>query len=196
MEKNTKQMLQLVNQILDFRKIQNGKMRLHVSLFNLNEMVDSFEKEFRVMAEENEVSFTFQLAGEDIMVWADKEKVAIVIRNIISNAFKFTPAGGNIYVTMGVSDDDKHCYVRVEDSLSLIHICIFYSIDVRTGLVNRYVLSEIKGAISNLLVTPAGYVYLSVAGQGTYEYLSLIHIFGKFRIVLTLSVVLWNLCLV
>ena len=116
MEKNTKQMLQLVNQILDFRKIQNGKMRLHVSLFNLNEMVDSFEKEFRVMAEENEVSFTFQLAGEDIMVWADKEKVAIVIRNIISNAFKFTPAGGNIYVTMGVSDDDKHCYVRVEDS--------------------------------------------------------------------------------
>ena len=96
MEKNTKQMLQLVNQILDFRKIQNGKMRLHVSLFNLNEMVDSFEKEFRVMAEENEVSFTFQLAGEDIMVWADKEKVAIVIRNIISNAFKFTPAGGNI----------------------------------------------------------------------------------------------------
>ena len=93
MEKNTKQMLQLVNQILDFRKIQNGKMRLHVSLFNLNEMVDSFEKEFRVMAEENEVSFTFQLAGEDIMVWADKEKVAIVIRNIISNAFKFTPAG-------------------------------------------------------------------------------------------------------
>ena len=116
MEKNTKQMLQLVNQILDFRKIQNGKMRLHVSLFNLNEMVDSFEKEFRVMAEENEVSFTFQLAGEDIMVWADKEKVAIVIRNIISNAFKFTPAGGNIYVTMGVSDDDRHCYVRVEDS--------------------------------------------------------------------------------
>ena len=37
-------------------------------------------------------------------------------------------------------------------------------------MVNRYVLSEIKGAISNLLVTPAGYVYLSVAGQGTYEY--------------------------
>ena len=39
-----------------------------------------------------------------------------MIRNIISNAFKFTPAGGNIYVTMGVSDDDRHCYVRVEDS--------------------------------------------------------------------------------
>ena len=62
------------------------------------------------MAEENEVSFTFQLAGEDIMVWADKEKVAIVIRNIISNAFKFTPAGEYLCHD-GVSDDDRHCYV-------------------------------------------------------------------------------------
>lgn len=116
MEKNTKQMLQLVNQILDFRKIQNGKMRLHVSLFKLNDMVASFEKEFKVMAEENEVSFTFQLPDEEIKVWADKEKLAIVIRNIISNAFKFTPAGGSIYITMGLTEDDKRCYIRVEDS--------------------------------------------------------------------------------
>lgn len=116
MEKNTKQMLQLVNQILDFRKIQNGKMRLHVSLFNLNGMVGSFEKEFKVMAEENEISFTFQLPGEDIRVWADKDKLGIVVRNIISNAFKFTPAGGNVHVTMGLTDDGKRCYIRVEDS--------------------------------------------------------------------------------
>ena len=44
MEKNTNQMLQLVNQILDFRKIQNGKMRLHVSLIDFNEMIASFQK--------------------------------------------------------------------------------------------------------------------------------------------------------
>jgi signal transduction histidine kinase len=56
MEKNTNQMLQLVNQILDFRKIQNGKMRLHVSLIDFNEMIASFQKEFRVLSEENEIS--------------------------------------------------------------------------------------------------------------------------------------------
>lgn len=93
MEKNTNQMLQLVNQILDFRKIQNGKMRLHVSLIDFNELVVSFQKEFRVLSEENEVSFTFQLPDAAIMIWADKEKLSIVIRNIISNAFKFTPSG-------------------------------------------------------------------------------------------------------
>lgn len=116
MEKNTNQMLQLVNQILDFRKIQNGKMRLHVSLIDFNEMIASFQKEFRVLSEENEISFTFQLPDEPIMVWADKDKLSIVIRNVISNAFKFTPSGGSIYVTTGLTDDGKSCYVRVEDN--------------------------------------------------------------------------------
>lgn len=116
MEKNTDQMLQLVNQILDFRKIQNGKMRLHVSLINFNELVDSFQKEFQILSEENEISFTFQQSDESIMMWADKEKLSIVIRNILSNAFKFTPSGGSIYVTAGLTDDGKHCFVRVEDN--------------------------------------------------------------------------------
>lgn len=116
MEKNTNQMLQLVNQILDFRKIQNGKMRLHVSLMNLNETVETFQKEFRVLSEENEISYSFQLTDEPVMVWADREKLGIVIRNIISNAFKFTPAGGSIFVTMGTTEDGLRGYVRVEDS--------------------------------------------------------------------------------
>lgn len=116
MEKNTNQMLQLVNQILDFRKIQNGKMRLHVSQFNLNDMVASFQKEFRVLAEENEVSFTFQLPDEEIPLWADKEKLGIVIRNILSNAFKFTSAGGSVHVTTGMQSSNNRAYVRIEDS--------------------------------------------------------------------------------
>lgn len=116
MEKNTNQMLQLVNQILDFRKIQNGKMRLHVSLMNLNDTVESFRKEFRVLAEENEISYSFQLTDDPIMIWADKEKLEIVIRNVISNAFKFTPVGGSIFVNIGRTADGERCYVRVEDS--------------------------------------------------------------------------------
>ena len=58
--KNTNQKKQLENKFLEFRKIQNGKMRLHVSLIDFNEMIASFQKEFRVLSEENEISFTFQ----------------------------------------------------------------------------------------------------------------------------------------
>jgi DNA-binding response OmpR family regulator len=115
-EKNASQMLQLVNQILDFRKIQNGKMILHVSQLELNELVDSFEKEFSVMAEENEISFNFHLSDDEIPLWADKEKLEIVIRNLLSNAFKFTQAGGSIFVTTGITNDGERCFVRVEDT--------------------------------------------------------------------------------
>lgn len=115
-EKSANQMLQLVNQILDFRKIQNGKMILHISHIDLNKLIDSFHKEFLVMAEENEISYSFQLADEDIMIWADKEKIEIVIRNILSNAFKFTQAGGSIFVSVGMVEDKSRCYIRVEDT--------------------------------------------------------------------------------
>jgi len=116
MEKNTNQMLQLVNQILDFRKIQNGKMRLHISQVDLNEMMTSFHKEFRILSEENEISFSIHPADESIFVWADKEQLGTVIRNILSNAFKFTPSGGSIFITTGVTEDGKRCFVRVEDT--------------------------------------------------------------------------------
>ncbi len=115
-EKNANQMLQLVNQILDFRKIQNGKMVLHVSQLSLNALIDSFHKEFSVLSEENEISFTFHLADEEIRLWADKEKLEIVIRNLLSNAFKFTQAGGSIFVTTGITDDREKCFIRVEDT--------------------------------------------------------------------------------
>ena len=115
-EKNATHMLQLVNQILDFRKIQNGKMILHVSLFNLNNLIDSFHKEFSLMSEENEINFNFHLSDRDIMVWADKDKLEIVIRNLLSNAFKYTQAGGSVFVTTGYSDDGKNCYFQVEDT--------------------------------------------------------------------------------
>jgi len=115
-EKNASQMLQLVNQILDFRKIQNGKMILHVSQLDLNDLVNSFHKEFSVMSEEKEISYTFHLFDDDISIWADKEKLEIVVRNILSNAFKFTQSGGSIFITTGLTADGLRCFVRVEDT--------------------------------------------------------------------------------
>src|SRR5690554_370757 len=93
MEKNTNHMLDLVNQILDFRKIENKKMRLNVSPLRLKTVIESFYDEFAVLSAENEISYDYHLLADDIIVWADKDKLETVIRNIISNAFKFTKAG-------------------------------------------------------------------------------------------------------
>lgn len=116
MENNTNHMLELVNQILDFRKIENKKMRLHVSPINLNAVIKSFYDEFSVLAAENAISYDYHLLEDDLVVWGDKDKLETVIRNILSNAFKFTPVGGSVLLTCGAEKESLRCFVRVEDS--------------------------------------------------------------------------------
>jgi DNA-binding response OmpR family regulator len=91
-------------------------MQLHVSQLDLNKLVASFQKEFQVMSEENEISYSFQLADDEINAWLDKEKIETVIRNVISNAFKFTKKGGSIFVSTSVSEDNERCFIKIEDT--------------------------------------------------------------------------------
>ncbi|SCD21470.1 Hypothetical protein PSM36_2674 [Proteiniphilum saccharofermentans] len=116
MEKNTNHMLGLVNQILDFRKIQNKKMRLHISPVRLNTLIESFYNEFSLLSMETNISYDYHLLGDNIVVWVDKEKLETVIRNIISNAFKFTPSGGSVLITGGCDEQNNTCFVRIEDN--------------------------------------------------------------------------------
>lgn len=116
MERSTDQMQQLVNQLLDFRKIQNGKMKLHVSLFNLVDFMPYFQKEFSVLAEEKQINYSFSLPKDAVNIWADKERLGIVIRNVLSNAFKFTPNGGEIDVLLLPSVDGKEVEIQIKDT--------------------------------------------------------------------------------
>jgi signal transduction histidine kinase/DNA-binding response OmpR family regulator/ligand-binding sensor domain-containing protein len=114
-ESNAHKMLQLVNQILDFRKIQNGKMRLHVSMVDINELLDMFQNEFHMLADEHDVAFRFEMPEEHVLAWCDAEKMGIVIRNLLTNAFKFTRKGGTICVALEQDFDDRQCRIKVED---------------------------------------------------------------------------------
>lgn len=116
MENNTNHMLDLVNQILDFRKIENKKMRLKISAVNLTAVIKSFYNEFSILSSEKSISYNYHLLDDEIIVWADKDKLETVIRNIVSNAFKFTPVGGSVLITGGINNENNSCFVRVEDS--------------------------------------------------------------------------------
>ena len=114
-ERNSNKMLQLVNQILDFRKIQNGKMRMHVSFVDINKMIEMFMDEFRVLADERDIAFVFDKPDEPVMAWCDAEKIGIVLNNLINNAFKYTDDGGSICVALEHDHDRDICTIRVED---------------------------------------------------------------------------------
>ena len=115
MEKNSQRMIRLVNQILDLRKIQTGRMRLHVSHSDICSLVGSFRSEFAVKANERHIDYLFSLPQDEIMIWIDSEYIGIVVRNILSNAFKFTPEGGIIKVIVNQSNENE-CLISVENS--------------------------------------------------------------------------------
>ena len=96
--KNTDRMLRLVNQILDFRKIQNKKMKVLVEETSVIPFVESIMDNFKPMAEQKHMEFSLDTDKQDIHVWVDRDKLEKIIFNLLSNAFKYTPDGRSVKV--------------------------------------------------------------------------------------------------
>ena len=112
--KNGKRMLQLINQLLDFRKIQNNKMRLKVSQFNIITFTREVFDSFVPMAHHKNLEFTFQTDQEETNIWADTTQIDVVLYNILSNAIKFTPRGRKVTLNINHTDQ-KQITIAITD---------------------------------------------------------------------------------
>ncbi|MDR0988451.1 MAG: response regulator, partial [Prevotellaceae bacterium] len=112
-ERNTSRMLRLVNQILDFRKIQNKKMRLHVSHIDLVAFARKVMANFEGLAGKQQIDFLFETEEPELFVWVDVDKVEKILFNLLSNAFKYTPTGKMI--TLFIQEDEARVSVGVRD---------------------------------------------------------------------------------
>ena len=114
--RNTQRLLQLVNQLMDFRKIDVGKMAVRATAGDLvpfvREIMDVFEK----VARQRRITFRFLPAEPSVLLWFDGNILDKVFFNLLSNAFKYTPDEGRITVSMEVLAATKQVRVRVEDS--------------------------------------------------------------------------------
>ena len=108
-KRNANALQQLVGSILDFRKIQNGKMDLKLNRFDMLKALTMWVGDFLLAAERKHIKLHLDVARftGDTEVVADKEKLARIIFNLLSNALKYTPMGGDIYVSLrdGVASD-------------------------------------------------------------------------------------------
>lgn len=102
---NTERMLRLVNQILDFRKIENKKMKLLLEKTDIVELLQKVMDNFRLIAEEKSINFRLQTDKESIHCWIDQDKVEKIIFNLLSNAFKYTPVNKSITVYAHTTKD-------------------------------------------------------------------------------------------
>lgn len=101
-QKNVTVLLRLVNQTLDFRKFESGKLTLHLSEFNIAEKVRNWSEAFDTLAERRHINFTVEVKESEnpYLMVADLEKMERSLYNLLSNAFKFTPENGKIKVLL------------------------------------------------------------------------------------------------
>ncbi len=115
-QRNALSLQQLVGSILDFRKIQNGKMELSLSRFDLPEALQQWTGDFAMTAQRKKIQLQLDTThfSSSADVVADKEKLARVVFNLLSNALKYTPAGGFIHVSL--ADEGERLRIEVQDS--------------------------------------------------------------------------------
>ncbi|MFA9392770.1 MAG: two-component regulator propeller domain-containing protein [Prolixibacteraceae bacterium] len=104
--KNAVRMLNLVNQLLDFRKIETGNTHLNVSNNEVVNFIKDLVNSFSDKAEKKRIHLEVKASPEQIMVWFDKEKMEKIVLNLLSNAFKHTPDAGRITVLISLSEMD------------------------------------------------------------------------------------------
>lgn len=99
-EKNSHRLLRLINQILDFRKLETDSLQVKVKSTDLVQFFREIHLLFSDKASRKSIAFTFVPDPSELKIWADEEKLETVLFNLLSNAFKFTPKGGEIILTI------------------------------------------------------------------------------------------------
>ncbi|MDO6602846.1 substrate-binding domain-containing protein [Arenibacter palladensis] len=97
---NSNRLLRLVNQLLDFRKLEDRKFTLRVSKTNLYTFSNTIFKDFEREAKKRNINFTIECNDEALDVYIDRNLMDKVYFNLLSNAFKFTPDNGSISISI------------------------------------------------------------------------------------------------
>lgn len=110
MQKHVTYLMRLADQLLDFRKIQHKRMQLQVQQTDVITFIRDICEGFRDQATQKQIALEFHGNVAFYNMWIDTNKLDKMLYNLLSNAFKFTPAGGHIVVQVKV-DDALHIYV-------------------------------------------------------------------------------------
>ncbi len=149
-QRNTDRMLRLVNQILDFRKIQNKKMKLLVEQTDIIQFLPGIMEHFHFMAQEKNINFQFMTDTDSLFLWIDRDKFEKIFFNLLSNAFKYTPSGKSVIIK--VEMQDNHIHISVIDQGIGINANKLHSIFQRFETLAHHNIWELSSGIGLSLV--------------------------------------------
>jgi len=116
MQKNVQRLMRLIDQLLDFRKIQHQRMKLQLQELPVINLLQELCDSFNDLAEQKHIQLQFHSNVPEYTMWVDDNKLDKMLYNLLSNAHKFTPAGGSIAVNVIVDETAGTLQVQVSDS--------------------------------------------------------------------------------
>lgn len=117
MNRNARQLLSLINQLLDFRKLQSGKLTLNCTNQDIVAFVNEVKSVFEQKAIERNIRFVLESSFTDYQLSFDTDKMRKIITNLVANAFRFTPDFGEIIIRIKVQTDlPEHIIIEVKDN--------------------------------------------------------------------------------
>jgi signal transduction histidine kinase/ligand-binding sensor domain-containing protein/DNA-binding response OmpR family regulator len=146
--RNARRLLNLVNQLLDFRKMEEHELKLQLSKGEFISFLKEVTDSFRDMSERKNIEFTFKTCIDRLDAFFDRDKMERILFNLLSNAFKFTLGGGHITVDLqkAESSDDQE-YTRVW--IHVIDTGIGIPGNKKNQIFDRFFQNDTSAAILN-----------------------------------------------
>ena len=113
-QKNANRLLRVINQILDFRKVEGKQEKLAVREIDLVPFVGEIKSYFDSMASVRAIAYTFTSSIKQCTLWIDPDLLEKVFFNLLSNAFKFTPEGGSVRIEL--TEEEDRVFIQVIDT--------------------------------------------------------------------------------
>ena len=113
-ESSANHLLKLINRLMDFRKFENNQFILETAEGNIVKYIKEIFLSFTEFAKDGDYKYTFESSDEEILVYFDRFKLERVFYNLISNAFRYTPIGGEIAVK--IRKEEGQIFIEVEDT--------------------------------------------------------------------------------
>lgn len=112
---NAERLMRLITELMDFRKAETGNMVLYLQKSNIVPFIKEIYLSFQSLAESRQIKYEFISAEAEIMLYADRNQLEKVFFNLLSNAFKFSPDGGNIKLEI-FTEDESCLTVKITDN--------------------------------------------------------------------------------
>jgi len=144
--RNGRRLLNLVNQLLDFRRMEVHELRLHRKSGDIIQFIQELSLSFSDVAEQKNIRLHFSSDSDALITSFDHDKIERILFNLLSNAFKFTPNGGKVAVTLHVNHNQ---HKETELVLKVSDTGIGIAADKKELIFERFFQTDLPDSIVN-----------------------------------------------